>query len=120
MMPPQDPRPTNVIDVIWQLDSWNRPGLTLAELRRLLTICNVCGLVMTKRAFERHQCLHLEDPSSSDDEMDAASTELDEDAEADEEEGLLASTGRRFGATWQDITGSSRRDRSAGQSSSDR
>jgi len=31
--------------------------------------------------------------------------EFDEDAEADEEEGLLASTGRRFGATWQDITG---------------
>ncbi|CAI4218658.1 unnamed protein product [Parascedosporium putredinis] len=33
--------------------------------------------------------------------------ELDEEAEADEEEGLLASTGRRFGATWQDITGRS-------------
>lgn len=32
-------------------------------------------------------------------------TELDEEAEADEEEGLLASTGRRFGATWQDIRG---------------
>jgi len=32
-------------------------------------------------------------------------SELDEDAEADEEEGLLASTGRRFGATWQDIRG---------------
>ncbi|KAI0473801.1 hypothetical protein GGR56DRAFT_550791 [Xylariaceae sp. FL0804] len=31
--------------------------------------------------------------------------EIDEDAEVDEEEGLLASTGRRFGATWQDITG---------------
>ncbi len=31
--------------------------------------------------------------------------EIDEDAEADEEEGLLASTGRRFGATWQDVTG---------------
>ncbi|KAK2073829.1 hypothetical protein P8C59_008077 [Phyllachora maydis] len=31
--------------------------------------------------------------------------ELDEEAEVDEEEGLLASTGRRFGATWQDITG---------------
>ena len=30
---------------------------------------------------------------------------MDEDAEEDEEEGLLASTGRRFGATWQDITG---------------
>ncbi|KAL9101500.1 MAG: hypothetical protein Q9163_003248 [Psora crenata] len=31
--------------------------------------------------------------------------EIDQDAEEDEEEGLLASTGRRFGATWQDITG---------------
>ena len=40
--------------------------------------------------------------------------EIDEEAEADEEEGLLASTGRRFGATWQDITG-----RAQGRSSSD-
>jgi len=32
-------------------------------------------------------------------------SQFDEDAEADEEEGLLASTGRRFGATWQDIRG---------------
>ena len=31
--------------------------------------------------------------------------QLDQDAEEDEQEGLLASTGRRFGATWQDITG---------------
>ncbi|KAF7559017.1 hypothetical protein G7046_g5144 [Stylonectria norvegica] len=31
--------------------------------------------------------------------------EIDEEAEADEEEGLLASTGRRFGATWQDVRG---------------
>ncbi|KAF7863972.1 hypothetical protein EAF04_006937 [Stromatinia cepivora] len=36
-------------------------------------------------------------------------SELDEDAEADEEEGLLASTGRRFGATWQDIRGKAKR-----------
>ncbi|KAK4032623.1 putative lysosomal cobalamin transporter [Parachaetomium inaequale] len=35
-------------------------------------------------------------------------SELDEEAEFDEEEGLLASTGRRFGATWQDITGRSK------------
>jgi LMBR1 domain-containing protein 1 len=35
-------------------------------------------------------------------------SELDEEAEVDEEEGLLASTGRRFGATWQDITGRSK------------
>ena len=31
--------------------------------------------------------------------------QLDEDLRDAEEEGLLASTGRRFGATWQDITG---------------
>ena len=31
--------------------------------------------------------------------------QYDQDAEEDEEEGLLASTGRRIGATWQDITG---------------
>ncbi|KAI9835731.1 MAG: hypothetical protein M1819_001909 [Sarea resinae] len=32
-------------------------------------------------------------------------SQLDRDAEEEEEEGLLSSTGRRFGATWQDITG---------------
>ncbi|KAH6692673.1 LMBR1-like membrane protein-domain-containing protein [Plectosphaerella plurivora] len=36
-------------------------------------------------------------------------SQIDSDAEEDEEEGLLASTGRRFGATWQDITGRTRR-----------
>ena len=36
--------------------------------------------------------------------------QLDEDAEEAEEEGLLASTGRRFNAAWQDVTGSSGRD----------
>ncbi|KAK2759083.1 hypothetical protein FQN54_003182 [Arachnomyces sp. PD_36] len=35
--------------------------------------------------------------------------QLDEDAEEAEEEGLLASTGRRFGATWEDLTGRARR-----------
>ncbi|KAH0539100.1 hypothetical protein FGG08_004338 [Glutinoglossum americanum] len=34
--------------------------------------------------------------------------QLDEDAEAAEEEGLLASAGRRFGATWEDIRGKTR------------
>lgn len=31
--------------------------------------------------------------------------QLDADLEEEEEEGLLASTGRRFNATWQDIVG---------------
>jgi LMBR1 domain-containing protein 1 len=38
--------------------------------------------------------------------------DIDEDLEEDEEEGLLASTGRRFNATWQDITGSAGADKS--------
>jgi LMBR1 domain-containing protein 1 len=41
--------------------------------------------------------------------------ELDEDAEADEEEGLLASTGRRFGATWQDIRGKTKKPAAVGR-----
>ncbi|KAI8719760.1 putative lysosomal cobalamin transporter [Fusarium sp. LHS14.1] len=32
-------------------------------------------------------------------------SQIDEEAEADEEESLLATTGRRFGATWQDVRG---------------
>lgn len=35
--------------------------------------------------------------------------ELDQDLEEDEQEGLLASTGRRFNATWSDITGRAQR-----------
>ena len=35
--------------------------------------------------------------------------QIDRDLEEEEEEGLLASTGRRFGATWQDITGRARK-----------
>ena len=45
-------------------------------------------------------------------------SELDEDAEAEEEEGLLASTGRRFGATWQDIMGRTSNRESGGGSGS--
>ncbi|KAI1486270.1 LMBR1-like membrane protein-domain-containing protein [Biscogniauxia mediterranea] len=41
-------------------------------------------------------------------------SELDSDAEADEEEGLLQATGRRFGATWQDITGRAKKNTNNG------
>lgn len=34
--------------------------------------------------------------------------ELDEDLAEEEEDGLLATTGRRFNASWQDITGRAR------------
>ena len=46
--------------------------------------------------------------------------QMDQDAEEDEEEGLLASTGRRFGATWQDITGRAKKTTSRGARDADR
>lgn len=46
-------------------------------------------------------------PKMDEDQMDA-------DLQEEEEEGLLASTGRRFGATWQDITGRAKAKKSYG------
>ncbi|KAK2741030.1 hypothetical protein FQN57_005766 [Myotisia sp. PD_48] len=46
--------------------------------------------------------------------------EMDEDAEEAEEEGLLASTGSRFGATWEDITGRAAAQRPAPKNSNGR
>ncbi|KAF2750546.1 hypothetical protein M011DRAFT_396249 [Sporormia fimetaria CBS 119925] len=40
--------------------------------------------------------------------------QIDRDLEEEEEEGLLASTGRRLGATWQDITGRAKRNNDYG------
>ena len=45
--------------------------------------------------------------------------EIDEDAEADEEESLLATTSRRFGATWQDIRGKTGQAQGSGSESRD-
>ena len=45
--------------------------------------------------------------------------QYDQDAEEAEEEGLLASTGRRFGATWQDITGRVKKTTPAGRGGRD-
>ena len=46
--------------------------------------------------------------------------DADEDALEEEEEGLLASAGRRFGASWQDITGSAGRVNKSGGTASGR
>lgn len=40
-----------------KLDSFSRPGLTQGEFRRFLTRCNCCELIMTRRIFERHDCV---------------------------------------------------------------
>ncbi|KAG1876146.1 hypothetical protein C8R48DRAFT_768991 [Suillus tomentosus] len=45
---------------LMKLDSFTRPGLTQGEFRRFLTRCNCCELVMTRRMFERHECVGRE------------------------------------------------------------
>lgn len=46
--------------------------------------------------------------------------QIDRDLEEEEEEGLLASTGRRFNATWQDITGRGRKNYGATETNGER
>ncbi|KAG2752864.1 hypothetical protein P692DRAFT_20724237 [Suillus brevipes Sb2] len=48
-------------DRLLKLDSFSRPGLTDEEFRRFLTQCCGCQLIMTRRMFERHDCLGKED-----------------------------------------------------------
>jgi len=38
-----------------RLDSWTQPGLTEAQFQALFARC-ACGLVMTRRIFEDHDC----------------------------------------------------------------
>jgi hypothetical protein len=49
-------RPESVLDLLFKLDSWVQPGLTEAEFRELFASCQ-CGLIMTRRVFEEHECL---------------------------------------------------------------
>jgi len=44
-------------DRLLRLDSFTRPGLTEDEFRGFLTQCNGCELIMTRRMFERHNCV---------------------------------------------------------------
>ncbi|KAG1848814.1 hypothetical protein C8R48DRAFT_677193 [Suillus tomentosus] len=46
-----------VFDKLLKLDSFSRPGLTQAEFHHFLTRCNGCDLIMTRRMFERHDCV---------------------------------------------------------------
>jgi hypothetical protein len=47
--------PQTVVDKLLKLDSWGRPGLQEAEFKKLFAQC-VCGLVMTRRVFNDHDC----------------------------------------------------------------
>jgi hypothetical protein len=45
-----------VLNCLFRMDSAINPGITLAQLRRTLTTCTGCELVMTKRVFPNHEC----------------------------------------------------------------
>jgi hypothetical protein len=45
------------LDKLLKLDSFTKPGLTAVEFRRFLTQCISCQLIMTRRTFERHNCI---------------------------------------------------------------
>lgn len=47
--------PPTPFDLLMKLDSWDRPGLTTEEFRSLFAKCT-CGLVMTRRLFNYHEC----------------------------------------------------------------
>jgi hypothetical protein len=45
-----------VLNCLFRMDSAVNPGVTLAQLRRILVTCSGCGFVMTKRVFDNHEC----------------------------------------------------------------
>ncbi|KAG2057434.1 hypothetical protein BDR06DRAFT_969244 [Suillus hirtellus] len=45
---------------LMKLDSFTQPGLMQREFCHFLTRCNCCELVMTRRMFERHECIGRE------------------------------------------------------------
>jgi hypothetical protein len=74
---------TSAIDWLFRLDSVLNPGLTKAELRRLLVTCTGCGNVMTTRVFPSHTCIEhmqgLQVPVEDDVEGGADVIDLTED-----------------------------------------
>lgn len=52
------PRP-DTFTLLLKLDSWRTPGLSVAEFRNLFARCR-CGLIMTRRVFDDHQCAPTE------------------------------------------------------------
>jgi hypothetical protein len=53
---PPVPRPMDCFQLLLQLDSAVRPGVSEAHFRALFARCT-CGLVMTRRAIKAHYCM---------------------------------------------------------------
>jgi hypothetical protein len=54
---PAELTPAAVFDLLLRLDAMIRPGLTVREFMDLFVRCNRCGLVMTRRVFNSHDCV---------------------------------------------------------------
>ncbi|KIK74873.1 hypothetical protein PAXRUDRAFT_174432 [Paxillus rubicundulus Ve08.2h10] len=55
----QKPAPGTVQSVfamLMKLDDISQPGLTTRQLKALFTKCAECGLIMTRRTYEHHEC----------------------------------------------------------------
>ncbi|KIJ69918.1 hypothetical protein HYDPIDRAFT_104581 [Hydnomerulius pinastri MD-312] len=52
----QRPAKVNEFAMLMKLDAFNQPGLTVRQLKSLLTKCE-CGLIMTRRVYEEHDCV---------------------------------------------------------------
>ena len=76
--PPNTPVSTN--DILWLLDDWFKPGVPLSQFHAHFALCE-CGLVMTTRGFDRHQCLVPLDGPGPDDKGDKAPAPREEAVE---------------------------------------
>ncbi|KAF9235501.1 hypothetical protein BU15DRAFT_64765 [Melanogaster broomeanus] len=58
---PKRLEPVRISDftLLLKMDSFAEPGLTAAQLKKILWHCD-CGLMMTKRVYEIHECLMVE------------------------------------------------------------
>jgi hypothetical protein len=51
-------------ELINRLDTWLRPGITMQQFKELFAECD-CGLVVTRRMFDRHECIMKETVETS-------------------------------------------------------
>lgn len=50
------PAPLTTLDLLFKLDAWKSPGLTVSQMGEMLALCDGCKLYMTKQAHTRHNC----------------------------------------------------------------
>ena len=53
---PRPPPANDEIELLFRLDSWINPGLTVAEFRTLFARCSECLLYMTRKTVLEHKC----------------------------------------------------------------